>query len=65
MFGERYHSVDCRSSHARRTLVWNVSRRFEGADKVSYVVLERADDPTIRKTLAASVLGDRKRYQPA
>ena len=42
-----------------------MSRRFEGADKVSYVVLERADDPTIRKTLAASVLGDRKRYQTA
>ena len=64
MFGERYHSVDC-SAHAKRTLVWTVSRRFEGADKVSYVVLQRADDPTIRKTLAASVLGDRKRYQAA
>ena len=61
MFGERYHAVDC-SAHAKRTLIWTVTRRYEGADKVCYVVLQRADDPTIRKTLAASVLGDRKRY---
>ena len=61
MSGERYNSVDC-GAHAKRTLVWTVSRQFEGADKISYVVLQRADDPTIRKTLAASVLGDRKRY---
>ncbi|MGB8843865.1 MAG: hypothetical protein WCC64_22670 [Aliidongia sp.] len=62
MSGERYYAVDC-STHAKRTLVWTVSRRFEGADNVSYVVLQRMDDPTIRKTLAASVLDDRKRYQ--
>jgi hypothetical protein len=62
MFAERYCSVDC-GTHAKRTLVWTVSRHYEGADKVNYVVLQRADDPTIRKTLAASVLGDRKRYQ--
>jgi hypothetical protein len=62
MSGERYYSVDC-GAHAKRALVWTVSRRYEGADNVSYVVLQRADDPTIRKTLAASVLGDRKRYQ--
>jgi hypothetical protein len=64
MLGERYHSVDC-STHARQALVWTVSRRYEGADKVTYVVLQRMDDPTIRKTLAASVLDDRRRYQAA
>ena len=60
---ERYHSVDC-GHHAKKTLVWLVKRRYEGRDKVSYVVLERADDPTISKTLAASVLADPARYQP-
>jgi hypothetical protein len=62
MSGERYYAVDC-ITHANRALVWTVSRRYEGSDNVSYVVLQRTDDPTIRKTLAASVLGDRKRYQ--
>ncbi len=64
MLNERYYAVDC-GLHAQRTLVWNVQRQFEGSDKVNYVVLQRADDPTIRKTLAASVLGDRRRYQAA
>ncbi|HVJ55436.1 MAG TPA: hypothetical protein VM689_23445 [Aliidongia sp.] len=64
MLSERYYAVDC-GLHAQRTLVWNVRRQFEGCDNVSYVVLERADDPTIRKTLAVSVLGDRRRYQAA
>jgi hypothetical protein len=64
MLGERYHAVDC-GLHAQRALVWDVQRQFEGCDKVSYVVLQRADDPTIRKTLAVSVLGDRRRYQAA
>jgi hypothetical protein len=65
MLGERYHSVDCTTTYARQALVWTVSRRYEGVDKVTYVVLERMDDPTIRKTLAASVLDDRRRYQAA
>jgi hypothetical protein len=63
MAAERYHSVDC-GHYARKTLVWLIKRRYEGRDKVSYVVLERADDPTISKTLAASVLADPARYRP-
>jgi hypothetical protein len=62
MAAERYHSVDC-GPHAKKALVWLVKRRYEGRDKVSYVVLERADDPTITKTLAASVLADPARYR--
>jgi hypothetical protein len=64
MLNERYYAVDC-GLHAQRALIWTVRRQFEGSDNVSYVVLERADDPTIRKTLAVSVLGDRRRYQAA
>jgi hypothetical protein len=45
--------------------MWNVRRHFEGSDKVDYVVLVRVDDPTVYKTLAASVLDDRRRYQAA
>jgi hypothetical protein len=45
-------------------IVWQVSSVFQGADGKPYAQLVRADDVSMRKTVAVSALVQRTHYLP-
>ena len=45
-------------------IVWQVSSVFQGVDGKPYAQLVRADDGSMRKTVAVSVLTQRTQYLP-
>lgn len=44
-------------------IVWEVESVFEGVDGVAYVAIFRADDPSMRKTVALAALEKGQQYE--
>jgi hypothetical protein len=60
--GQRYRDVHQRN-FGRPGLEWIVQDLLTGTDGLAYARLACATDPSKRKTLSFTVLGDRHRFQ--
>ncbi|MDB5410497.1 MAG: hypothetical protein JWL84_5409 [Rhodospirillales bacterium] len=59
--GQRYRAVGT-SFLGSPTGVWVVGDIFTSTDSLRYARLVNVPDPTLKKTLAIEVLGDRRRF---
>jgi len=63
--GRRYRDARVSAFGGRVRTVWVVDRLWKDSDGIEYVRLVREDDQGQSKTIASSVLNDRRNFVPA
>lgn len=63
--GLRFYNARLSAFGTPVSITWIVQQSWVGGDGIQYVRLVKESDPTEKKTVAATVLGDRRHFVPA
>jgi hypothetical protein len=63
--GQRFYNARLSAFGIPLSITWIVQQSWIGGDGIQYVRLVKESDPTEKKTVAATVLGNRRHFVPA